>query len=136
MQTQLRGQADSSAVGVTGCLVWIVWLVFVIVLGGTLRSQIVCPLPVTKVAHGQEVLFKETLNARHWVLGLVRGQQPDVRRVLDKNLQDRDQLIELTVATRMTIVDALLAGVTLGIYTPQTVDISGKIIRPGKPSEL
>jgi hypothetical protein len=97
-------------------------------LGGLFRTEVIWTPPgAAQVTN--EVPFSETVTATHWLMGYVRGRQPDVPKVLSKYIREGEQVTELSVTTRHSWVDNLLAGVTLFIYSPVTIELHGKIGR-------
>lgn len=134
MREHERGQTDEQTVRGCGCgVLGLAALIAAIVLGGTWRTDIACTFPTS--AAGHIMTFEERLNARHWVAGFVRGEQPDLPDALRRNMQPGDVLQELVITTRHSVLDNILAGVTLAVYTPVTVDVKGKYVRPTPPKE-
>jgi len=116
-----------------GCVWGVVGLIFIVAIlwvGGNQRTEMTFTPPGTENLSGQ-VQFEETLNARHWLGGLIKGQQPDLQLVMGKHLRPGDQLTRLTIITKHTFWDFFLAVITIGIYTPVTVNVQGSIARPG-----
>ena len=123
-----RGQGEVVVVWIIGILLAVV---LQIVLGGLWRTEVTYTPVLTERIVG-EVPFEETFTARHWLGGLIKGEQPDLKPRLSKYLRDKERVTELTVRVRHSFVDNLLTIVTLVIYTPVTVDVKGKIGRVGE----
>ena len=132
VRTKESGQAEARVVG---CVFWFIFfVVFVIVaiaVGGTWRTRV--SLPPGTTLKGRSVPFKENLNARHWLMGLIKGKQPDLQTALSKHMRKGDVMGEISITTRHTIVDHLLTGITLGIYSPVTVTVEGNVITAQEP---
>ena len=124
-----RGQAELAAV--VRCLVLvsaIAMVVLVIVLGGRWRAEATCSFQPTVT--GTTVPFEDNLTAHHFLFGLIKGGQPHLDLVLGKYLTGDAQMKELTVITRHTFTDSLVAGATAFIYCPVTVTVRGEFVRP------
>jgi|SRR5271157_3464070 len=76
-----------------------------------------------------ETSFEETITARHWLGGLVQGPQPNLQSELAKYVREGETVTQLTIVTRHTVTDFIVTIVTIGIYSPVTVDIRGKVGR-------
>lgn len=109
-----------------GCLTLIIGLLFLYWIGGVWRTEVTYT-PNVSGTIGETVTFEEKMNARHWLVGFVKGKQPDLQEALAKHLTDGKQLTRLTIFARHTFVDSFLAMVTLGIYTPLTVTATGEV---------
>ena len=121
-------EGTQTALGCVWGLICIVFLVVVIFTGGTFRTAVTFEVP--RVVEGaEEVPFEETFSARHWLGGVIRGEQVDLEAWLDGAVRDGEQVARLTVETKHTVTDLLLMGVTLGIYAPETVVVRGTIYR-------
>ncbi len=118
---------DEQVIG-CGCtgLIAIALLLPTILLGGTFRTEVTYVPPNVTVTPNQTP-FKENLSARHWVWGLVKGQQPDLQQVLAKHVRPGEQVTRLTITTRHTWVDGVVLLLTVGIYCPHTVTIQGLV---------
>lgn len=123
-----QGQRGEAGVLVVSAIFAIGMVVMVILLGGTWRTEVTFPL-VDSVPKGAEISFEEHLTARHWVFGLVQGEQPDVKQSLAKFARSGERVTSITLQTRHTFVDILLTGLTWGIYAPVTMTVRGKIDR-------
>jgi hypothetical protein len=121
--------------GCTVVLLLITSLVFQIALGGLWRTEFTWnpPAPAAAASQGAQVPFEVKLNAHHWLLGLVKGEQPNTQQAISGHVRPGDQLKELKVVFRHSFVDNLLAGVTLGIYTPVTVEVQGVVVQAAPP---
>jgi len=121
--------------GIPGCawpgIVSIAFLTACVVSGGAWRTDI--PVQLPEKAEGATLPFEESLTARHWFWGLYQGQQANVRLALGKFLREGEEVSEMTITTRLTASDCLLTIATLGIYSPVTVTVRGRILtaRPG-----
>lgn len=117
-----------------GCVWGIVFIVFLVVMiftGGIYRTEVT----YTFLSGGDvtsHTTFEENFTARHWLAGLVKGKQPDLQEALAKYVRQGEQIAQLTVITKHTVVTFLLSGITLGIYCPQTVTVRGTIHRVQK----
>lgn len=114
-----------------GCF-WIAVLiagVVSLVMGGNWRTELKY-VPARAERNVKEVEFQETVTAKHWLAGLVQGEQPDLQALLAKRVRPNEHVTELTLVTRHTFVDGLLLAVTLGIYSPVTVDVKVKVSVP------
>lgn len=133
MDRRQRGETETQAIT---CFTWVIVLVvhviITIVVGGLFRTDVT--FPHTAKLTGKAVPFEENLTARHWIGGLAKGKQPDLNTALSKYMRAGEEVSELTVTTRHTIVDNILAVVTLGIYTPVTVTVKGTLVSPEKKS--
>lgn len=113
-----------------GCMsvIGIIILIVMIIVGGTFRTEVTyIPPGVANV--GEQTPFEENLEARHWFLGLIRGQQPDLQKAMAKYVRSGEQITKLTIITRHTWIDSLITGITLFIYCPQTVTVKGSIAK-------
>lgn len=129
------GQSGQAIVGLFAVVVVAGAIALVVVLGGYWRTQVTfSPVLTGKVAGGTP--FKETLTARHWLGGLVKGKQPDVDMALRKHLASGGRIESITIVTRHSLVDMLVTGITILIYTPVTIDISGTLVKeaPAAPT--
>lgn len=117
-----------TALGCVWGVVGIVFLVVTIFTGGTFRTAVTFEVPQV-VEGAEEVPFEETFSARHWLGGLIRGEQVDLETWLHGAVRDGEQVARLTVETKHTVTDLLLTGITLGIYAPETVVVRGTIHR-------
>jgi hypothetical protein len=104
----------------------IIGLVIMIFTGGSFRTEVTfTPQSVSELA--VQTSFKEDFTARHWVGGLIKGQQPDLQGYLAKYLGPGKQISRIKIVTRHSVTDLLLMGITLLIYCPQTVTVEGTI---------
>lgn len=117
---------DNKGLASCGCSLigGVLGLVLLYFVGGVWRTE------VSYVPSGAEnvvnpVQFEETLNARHWALGFIKGQQPDLQQALSKHLKENKRLTQLSIDTRHSALDYLLMGVTIGVYCPITVTVRG-----------
>jgi hypothetical protein len=111
----------------------IIYLIAVFAVGGSSRTGVEFVASNVMTESGA-VPFEESLTARHWLAGLVKGEQPNLTAALAKHIRDGEQVSRLTVSTRTTGGNMLAAGFTLGIYCPQTVIVRGEIV--GRHSSL
>ena len=118
---------DENVAG-AGCfsLVGILVLVASIVAGGLFRTEI-SYIPQSNERIGEEVAFDESLTARHWLLGLVKGRQPDLQTALDQHVRSGERITQVTIVSRHSVLNNLVCGITIAIYCPQTVDIHAKV---------
>lgn len=116
---------------VMGCI-WLVGIVGVLiialVIGGTFRAEVTFHPPGTEPTTSDKT-FEQEFTSRHWVGGLIKGEQPDLQGWLDHHLHPGEQVTELTVVTKHTVGDMLLTLVTVGIYSPETLVVRGKLGR-------
>lgn len=117
---------DQQKQGFAGCGCFLIILVLIAVTGGAWRTEVVYTPPVPGTVT-EQVQFSEDLNARHWVLGFIQGEQPDLQQAIKKHISEGAQLLQMSVTTKHTFVDTLLAGVTIGIYCPLTVNVRGTV---------
>lgn len=103
-------------------------LLAVFLLNGTFRAEISYNL-VPSTAEGREVTFEETYTSRHWLYGLIRGEQPDGTQALSKFIRPGERVTALSVGVHHSALDLLLTGVTVGIYSPVTVTVRGRFVR-------
>lgn len=115
---------DQQKQGFAGCGCFLVILALIAATGGAWRTEVVYTPPVPGTVT-EQVQFSEDLNARHWVLGFFPGEQPDLQQAIKKHVPEGTQLLQMTITTKHTVVDTLLAGVTIGIYCPVTVNVRG-----------
>ena len=118
---------QKNALGCMG-IVGLVLMIIMAIVGGVQRTEVTYTPPDVSVA-GNQTDFKEILNASHWVLGLIKGRQPDLDKAIAKYLRPGEQITKLTIITRHTWINYLVAGVTAGIYCPQSVIIKGSVAR-------
>jgi len=116
-----------------GCLTTIIGFVVLYWIGGVWRTEVTYS-PNVSGTIGETVTFEEKLNARHWLVGFVKGKQPDLQEAVSKHLTDGKQLTRLTIFSRHTLVDNILTVVTLGIYTPVTVTVKGEVSQVLSPT--
>lgn len=122
-----ENQAAASALG---CFIMLVIIgVLTIVLGGVWRTEVAWSVPQPAGVEGKDVTLEQSTGASHWLVGLVKGKQPDVKDLLGKLMQPGDQVKEVSVVTRHSWTDNLVTGVTLGIYAPVTVDVKMTVVR-------
>jgi hypothetical protein len=57
-------------------------------LGGVFRTEVTA-IPAVSGQIAGEVPFSETMTARHWLMGYIQGEQPDVPKVLAKSISAR-----------------------------------------------
>lgn len=113
-----------------GCIVQFVVVAIVVVVmalvGGNFRTELTYTFipEKTSATIGQ---FEETLNSRHWLFGLIKGEQPDLQKAPIKFLREGEQVSEITITTKHTWKDVLISVVTVGVYCPMTVVVQGKI---------
>jgi hypothetical protein len=125
-------QEFQAFIAVAKFLIGIFVLIIAIFTNGVIRTEVPLPIELTNdqvVNPSLSVPFSEEMTARHWLFGLVQGEQPDLKLELNKYIRQGDRVTEMTVWTRRTVIDLLLTGITLGIYTPVTVTIEGAIVR-------
>jgi hypothetical protein len=128
---------DASVLRAINVFAMVVVLVVAIFTDGITRTAVEVPQApridrsvVPMHVPGATVPFREELTARHWVVGLIQGEQPDFGKHLRKYIRPGDRIARIGVMTRRTAVDLLLSLVTLGIYVPVTVTVEGEIVRP------
>ena len=124
-----RGQADPRVVGcLSQLVVFALAVVVAIVVGGTWRTEIA--FKVAEAAReGAGIPFEESYTARHWLMGLIQGDQPNGNLTLAKYLKSGERVTDLSVSVRHTAVDLLVTSVTIAIYSPVTITVQGKIAR-------
>lgn len=125
MKNSERGQAEVGCL-IAGIIVFVVLMVIMILVGGNFRTEVSFS-PVVATNRSSEISFEENLTARHWIGGLVKGKQPDLQLVLGKYLKADNQVSHISIVTRHTFMNYLVTLVTLGIYSPMSVTIQGKI---------
>jgi hypothetical protein len=110
-----------------GCgLLSLGFLVLAYFIGGQWRTEMTYVPPLTEnVSNVQQ--FEETLNGRHWLAGIVQGEQPDLQQAINKHLGDGKRLTKLTIVTRHSLLDNLLMVITVLIYCPVTVTVTGSV---------
>ncbi|UCG12126.1 MAG: hypothetical protein JSU72_16725 [Deltaproteobacteria bacterium] len=120
---------------VFGCLgvVCLAIFIVVIVVGGSWRTEVTYVPSAAKVV-SKQIPFEEDLKARHWAFGLIKGKQPDIQKSLSKYVRSGEEITKLTIITKHTWTDNLLAGFTLFIYCPVTVTVQGTISQASKSS--
>jgi hypothetical protein len=106
----------------------IAFLVGALLTGGTFRTEVTYQPPTLGELAG-EVPFEQTITVRHWLGGLVQGDAVDLDHHLGRLLRDGEQITGISVETRHTVSDLLVSGLTLGIYTPETVIVRGRTSR-------
>jgi predicted PurR-regulated permease PerM len=113
-----------------GCAVYGIIIVLLVVIssivGGTLRTEIAYT-PHAQPGTGSWSSFEETWTARHWLCGLVQGKQKSLDDVLAKYQRPGEELGQITITTKVTVGNVLCSLITLGIYTPATVEVHGRI---------
>ncbi len=109
-------------------LVFIGLLVALAVIGGSWRTEVIYR-PPTKASSSDLTPFEEVWTANHFLGGVIRGEHKDLGPVLAKYIRPGEELTELSVTTKLTIGNVLLSMVTLGIYTPNTVEVRGFVDR-------
>lgn len=109
-----------------GCIGLIVALILAAVLGGYWRTDVTYTAPAAENAVNP-VQFEEDLTARHFLGGLVKGEQPDLDAAVAKHVGKGKRLKNLTITTRHSIKDIGLTIVTLTIYAPVTVTVKGTV---------
>ena len=111
-------------VGIVGSIV----LIVSILVGGSFRTEVTYISPHVNQTNDQ-IPFEENLEAKHWLLGLMQGKQPDLQKSLAKYVCPGEQITKLTIITKHSWLDQLITGITLLIYCPETVTIKGTIAR-------
>ena len=124
-----------------GCLIGLILVVVLMVTtGGQWRTDVTLTPPLSGANVTNVVDFEEELNAKHWVGGFVKGDQPDVQAAVNKHVGEGKQLTKLTVQTRHSGLDYLVTAVTVGIYCPVTVTVkgsAGQVVKPvDKPTPV
>ena len=117
---------DQQKQGFAGCGCFLIILILVLVTGGAWRTEVVYT-PSVPGTVTEQTEFSEDLNARHWVLGFFPGEQPDLQAAVKKHVPEGSQLLQMRIMTKHSVVDTLLAGITIGIYTPVTVAVRGTV---------
>jgi hypothetical protein len=123
MDEQTRG-----AIGCGWAILGVAFLVAASFTGGTFRTEVTYQPPKFGAVSG-EVPFEETFTVRHWLGGLIRGETVDLDRKLERWIRDGEQVTHLVVETRLSVPNLLAKGFTLGIYTPETVLVRGRVSR-------
>ncbi|MEK6261801.1 MAG: hypothetical protein AABP62_24650 [Planctomycetota bacterium] len=125
---------EEAAKGCMGCMsvVSLIATITMIVVGGNFRTEVTY-VPPHVATTGSETPFEESLTAQHWLVGLVKGTQPDLKTVMAKYVRPGEEVTTLTITTRHSFLDNLISGITLFIYCPQTVTIKGAIAKTAKP---
>jgi hypothetical protein len=113
-----------------GCIsvIGIIVLIVMVITGGSFRTEVTYIPPNVQNVE-EQMTFEEDLDAQHWLLGLIKGQQPDLQKAIAKYVRPGEQITKLTILTRHTWLDSFLSGITLFIYCPQTVTIKGTIAK-------
>lgn len=104
----------------------IVIFIIVIIVGGAFRTEVKLTFP-GRLDGRDDTRFEERFTARHWLVGLIKGKQPDVQKSLSKYVRQGEQIAQITIITKHTWDTALVTGITLGIFCPQKVVIRGTI---------
>lgn len=127
MRPQRRGQTDQQVAGCVAQVVAIVVAFLILFLvGGSFRTEV--SLRLTPGVQGETITFEEQMKARHWLGGLIKGKQPDLNEVLRKYTMGGDRISEITIDTRHSFGDCVVTVITLSIYSPVTVTVSGTVV--------
>jgi hypothetical protein len=114
---------ESSVAGAVFTLfLGIVFLVCALFTGGTFRTELSYVRPGAEATVVDERPL-QTFTSRHWIWGLIQGHQPDLQSALQALVQPNQEVTRMMIVTKHSVTDALLTGVTLGIYSPQTVTV-------------
>lgn len=100
-------------------------LILVGFLGGSFRTEVTF-MPEKTAATAAGKTFEEDLPARHWLGGLIQGEQADLQEALSRHTRGGRHLAQFSIVTKHTWTDLLVTMVTMGIYCPQTVTIRGR----------
>jgi hypothetical protein len=115
-----------------GCVVWVIFViiayVIIIIAGGSFRTEVSFN-PAKAFADGKQIPFEKKFTSVHFLCGLIQGKQPDLQGTLNSNLKDNDRISEITITTKHTWFDLFLTGITLFIYSPETVIVKGEVSR-------
>jgi hypothetical protein len=119
-----------------GCLVQLLGLiigsVILYAVGGSFRTDV----KITTGATGQggAATFEESFTARHWLGGLIKGEQPDLQAVVARHVGGGKQLGELDVDFRHSFGNCMVTLFTIGIYSPTTVTVRGSVVTTEGPT--
>ena len=72
-------------------------------------------------------VFQETKKAHYLLWGLLPLGRPSLQRIADEALRPGEILGGIVIEEDNTFLDGCLALVTLGIYRPRTVEVSGRV---------
>jgi hypothetical protein len=117
-------QSVFGCLGIGGLII----LIVILIVGGSFRAEVTY-VPPNLAASGDQTAFRENFKSHHWLCGLIKGKQPDIQKATEKFVRAGEQITKLTIITKHTIVDYLLTGITLTIYSPMTVTVKGSIAR-------
>ena len=109
--------------------VWgmIVGIIIMALVGGSFRTSIT--VNNTVPPNASLIAFKETWTARHWLGGLVKTDQRNLNDIVSKYEGKKRNIANATITTKFTAIDSLCAIFTIFIYTPNTVEVEGRIIQ-------
>src|SRR5438093_35066 len=104
---------DEQLAATGGCMSLIGLVVFVvtIIVGGLFRTEL-SYTPAMPERLSEELPFDESVTARHWLFGLIKGEQPDLDGILTRHVRDQERITQFTIVTRHSVVDNLLCGMT------------------------
>ena len=92
------GQAELQTVG---CVVWfftvVIVLIIMVFIGGSFRTKVTFARATTATT-ANLTSFEERLPARHWIGGLVQGQQPNLEEVLRRHVPPGGQIARVIKA--------------------------------------
>ena len=104
----------------------IIGMIVMAIIGGSYRTEIkYAPSIPGKVVN--VVPFEESLDANHWLGGMVKGEQADLQGAIDKHLGKGKCLVSLEVVTKHRAMNWLVTVFTLAIYSPVTVEVKGTV---------
>jgi len=116
-------------VGIFSLIISIVVIILVIVFGGVYRTDVTISVDDITSDNLGKVSFEKKYTAGHWLAGIKKGKPVDTKSAMSEYSSKDYKLSSMKVSFRHSFSNILVTIVTLGIYCPVTVVVSGDLIR-------
>jgi len=128
MKTQ-KGAVD---IGTLQFFAGIIIMIAMLITGGIFKTNVSVLVTDQETSTHDILEFNDEHTINHWLGGLIDGEQINVESELKKYVGSADKLSLFNVETKITFTNFLLCAITVYIYCPNTLVISGKVIRNHK----
>ena len=96
-------------------------------LGGFYRTEVIYSAAAGDVP--AQAAFHDSLTVRHWLGGLKQSAPVDLRDVIKNHSREGEKVTSLTVLYKHSVGNVLMTAITLGIYSPVTLEVTGTVVK-------
>lgn len=119
---------NSASVATMRFVSLVLFLGLVALVNGNFRDVVVVSNLSSNPSPSQSIQFKKTINKPHFLGGLIGSGQVELKDILQSQNVAKGEIAYLKVKSSFSATDLLASVLTLGLYTPNTIDLEGAIV--------